>query len=188
MPGQQLGEYCESKQLRYQTWLDNPKRRKSKKDIDLKKVYEISRCMCTLEDCATILGVSDRAIQDWLETWPEFVETLQRGYSDTRQLLGKKQLDVAFSGNAGMLIWLGKQYLRQSDKAQVEATGSVNIMVTNAMSELQSIDKSMLLEARAVLRAGVTDVAPEQEGAEARPPTTFSEESEKLPNAPDVDV
>jgi hypothetical protein len=32
----------------------------------------------------------------------------------------KKQYDVAMSGNTALLIWLGKQYLKQSDKVETK--------------------------------------------------------------------
>ena len=34
--------------------------------------------------------------------------------------LKKKQFDMAMKGNVPMLIWLGKQYLGQMDKQEVE--------------------------------------------------------------------
>jgi len=37
--------------------------------------------------------------------------------------LARKQYEVALKGNIAMLIWLGKQYLGQSDHAQVNLTG-----------------------------------------------------------------
>lgn len=35
-----------------------------------------------------------------------------------RERVRKKQLDMALKGNVALLIWLGKQYLGQSDKIQ----------------------------------------------------------------------
>ena len=41
--------------------------------------------------------------------------------SDSEKLaLRKKQFDIAMQGNVQMLIWLGKQYLEQSDKQELQ--------------------------------------------------------------------
>ena len=36
--------------------------------------------------------------------------------------LRRKQLEVALEGNPTLLIWLGKQFLEQSDKAETKST------------------------------------------------------------------
>lgn len=35
--------------------------------------------------------------------------------------LRKKQIQLAMKGNLGMLVWLGKQYLGQSEKQEIGA-------------------------------------------------------------------
>lgn len=49
-----------------------------------------------------------------------FSEYKRKKQEPMRINLMKKQYDVAMSGNVTMLIWLGKQYLGQSDKVQLE--------------------------------------------------------------------
>lgn len=75
--------------------------------------------------------------------------------------LGKRQFQLAMEGHPGMLIWLGKQYLGQSDKQEVETHTEVNIMVSNAMAELDSIPKDVLLKARNIIRGSMVDVTPD---------------------------
>ena len=52
---------------------------------------------------------------------------LIKGRANLKQRLKKKQIQVAMSGNVAMLIWLGKQYLDQSEK--VVETGDYQIVV-----------------------------------------------------------
>ena len=47
-----------------------------------------------------------------------FAEYKRKRQEPMRINLLKKQYDVAMSGNVSMLIWLGKQHLGQSDKAE----------------------------------------------------------------------
>jgi hypothetical protein len=50
-----------------------------------------------------------------------FSEYKRKRQEPMRINLLKKQYDVAMSGNVSMLIWLGKQYLGQAEKHEVEA-------------------------------------------------------------------
>lgn len=51
----------------------------------------------------------------------------------------KKQYDVAMSGNVSMLIWLGKQYLGQSDK--IESQETYELVTEFTKDETSSSDK-----------------------------------------------
>ena len=76
----------------------------------------------TAEFCASKLGLSpdtlDRRIKE--RYGHGFAEYKHKIQEPLRINLMKKQYDVAMSGNVGMLIWLGKQYLKQSDKVAQE--------------------------------------------------------------------
>ena len=45
-----------------------------------------------------------------------YPSVIKRGRARLRQSLRRAQIKSALSGNATMLIWLGKQYLGQSDR------------------------------------------------------------------------
>ena len=47
-----------------------------------------------------------------------FGSTLREKRQEMRQKLRAKQIEEAMKGNTAMLIWLGKQYLDQSDKTE----------------------------------------------------------------------
>lgn len=59
-----------------------------------------------------------------------FSEYKRKRQEPMRINLLKKQYDVAMSGNVSMLIWLGKQYLKQSDKQEVAGNTDAPLAMT----------------------------------------------------------
>ena len=73
------------------------------------------------------IGSTDREIAAWFSIDEQtlrynFKEIMEKGREDLKQSLRQAQLKLALSGNAVMLIWLGKNILGQSDNpAESEA-------------------------------------------------------------------
>ena len=72
-----------------------------------------------VEDLAQI-GCSDLEIADWFGITDStlrynFTDELTKGRTFLKQRLRRAQLQTALSGNATLLIWLGKNILLQSD-------------------------------------------------------------------------
>jgi hypothetical protein len=66
------------------------------------------------------MGCSDREIATWFDIKDDtlrynFAEIIAKGREDMKQSLRKAQIRLALSGNATMLIWLGKNILGQSE-------------------------------------------------------------------------
>lgn len=66
------------------------------------------------------IGCSDRDIAEWFGITEStlrynFSDFLIKGRGDLKQTLRRAQLKTALSGNATLLIWLGKNILLQSD-------------------------------------------------------------------------
>lgn len=66
------------------------------------------------------VGMTDREIAEWFQIKEDtlrynFAEYLTKGRAGLKRRLRAVQLSTALSGNATLLIWLGKQYLGQSD-------------------------------------------------------------------------
>jgi hypothetical protein len=60
-----------------------------------------------------------------------FVQYRDKRMSKTLHNLFSKQYEVAMAGNVTMLIWLGKNYLNQTDKNEISAAdASIPIQVT----------------------------------------------------------
>lgn len=104
-----------------------------KKEIDWNLVGEYLHAQCKTVDIADLLGVSTdmlyvRCKQD---LGMDFSVFAQQKRASGKELLRKKQFDTAMEGNVSMQIWLGKQYLEQADKSQVENKGNIKIDFTN---------------------------------------------------------
>lgn len=78
-------------------------------------IKSLARIQCTDEEIASVLGVSVDTL-----TRPHnkelFEEAKRSGKQEGRASLRRMQFKQAEAGNSTMLIWLGKQYLEQSEK------------------------------------------------------------------------
>lgn len=109
------------------------------KTVDFEKLARICQYPMTNEDIAAIMDLSVdtiyRAIKK--EYGIDFAEYKKQKQSSMRFTLLAKQIEVAKGGNIAMLIWLGKQYLGQSDKQDQNITSAnITISVSKDDSEL----------------------------------------------------
>ena len=81
-----------------------------KLDIDSEQVEKLAQIQCTNVEIAAFFGCDESTIRD------RFPEQLKKGREAGKISLRRKQFQVAQGGNVSMLIWLGKQYLGQTDK------------------------------------------------------------------------
>jgi hypothetical protein len=104
--------------------------------IDPNRVYELSSLGCTNKEIGHALGCSDDTLEH------RFLAELRRGRGDLKEKLRAAQVKLALAGNVTMLIWLGKQYLGQSDTQQT----NVDVKLDNKdardklVAELSKID------------------------------------------------
>lgn len=104
------------------------KYRATKKDqIDYDLVFKLAHIQCTEMEIEYIIGCSHSTFQRWKQEDPKLIEALEYGAVDGKIALRRAQFQVAFPdpqngyrGNPNMLIWLGKQILKQSEKVQVD--------------------------------------------------------------------
>jgi DNA-binding transcriptional ArsR family regulator len=104
-----------------------------RKEVDFEKLARVCQYPMTNEDIAAILDLSvdtiSRAIKK--EYGIGFAEYKDQKQSNLRFTLLAKQIEVAKSGNVAMLIFLGKNYLGQSDKQETELkTKDIKINIT----------------------------------------------------------
>src|ERR1700681_3423535 len=90
---------------------EKPKRGRPKKFVDLELVEKLAHIQCTYGEIASTLGVS----VDTLQRNKDFAVVYKRGAEGGRKSLRRMQFESANKGNVTMQIWLGKQYLGQSD-------------------------------------------------------------------------
>jgi hypothetical protein len=102
-----------------------------RKVIDYKIVDRLCAIQCTGEEIASVLGVDYDTLcagvkRDFKLPLIEYLEQ-KRLYG--KSSLRRAQWKAADSGNPTMLIWLGKQYLGQRDKHDVEHSGTVGVVI-----------------------------------------------------------
>jgi len=73
------------------------------------EVYKLAAIGCTDSEIARWFSMKETTLKD------NFREILLKGREDMKQTLRQAQIRLALSGNATMLIWLGKNLLGQSD-------------------------------------------------------------------------
>lgn len=87
-------------------------------EIDSEEVYKLAKMYCSIEEMADFFGCS----RDTIER--RFAAIIAKARSEGRQKLRKLQWESAENGNVVMQIFLGKQYLKQSDKVETNITQS----------------------------------------------------------------
>lgn len=89
--------------------------------IDKVQFEKLCAIQCRLEEIAGWFTCSIDTIERWCKREYEmnFAEVFKQKRGTGAVSLRRKQYEVALSGNVSMLIWLGKQYLGQSDKQDV---------------------------------------------------------------------
>lgn len=94
-----------------------------KLEIDERKVRTMASFGCTYEEIASVLGCSVKTLKR------RYKEAFNRGQDAMRASVRRMQVEKAEAGNVTMLIWLGKQYLGQTDRTDTtvrEMTVEVN--------------------------------------------------------------
>lgn len=83
----------------------------------LKLIESLAHIMCTEEEIASILGASvDTLLNN--DNKELFRTAIEKGKQGGKASLRREQWKLAQKGNASMLIWLGKQWLGQTDKVE----------------------------------------------------------------------
>ncbi len=80
-----------------------------KRVVNPKDVYELAAIGCTDSEIARWFDLAETTLKY------NFSEIMAKGREDVKMTLRRAQLQLALSGNATMLIWLGKNLLGQSD-------------------------------------------------------------------------
>ena len=88
-------------------------------------VEKLASMMCTQEEIASYLGCSTKTLQ----RDSEFCRTYKEGLDKGKMSLRRKQMKLA-DKSAAMAIFLGKNYLNQTDKQEVEHSGEVKHTLT----------------------------------------------------------
>lgn len=101
-------------------------------EIDYELVKKLANIQCTQKEIASVLGCSDRTLQNDEEFMRVFREGLESGKASLRRF----QWKIAEKGNASMCIFLGKQYLGQRDNVEVTDDTQIN-QVKELLSKIE---------------------------------------------------
>lgn len=100
-----------------------------RKEIDRITFEKLCEIQCTLTEIAGVLRVSEDTVERWCERTYElgFAECFKKFSAAGKTSLRRQQFELAKKGNATMLIWLGKQYLGQTDKPIEAVDEEINL-------------------------------------------------------------
>ena len=99
-------------------------------EIDRAQFENLCKLQCTSLEIADWFGCSDDTISRWCkrEYKKTFKEVFERYKSHGKISLRRTQLRLAES-SPQMAIWLGKQWLGQTDRKEIDHTGSVPVVI-----------------------------------------------------------
>ena len=101
-----------------QMWTKRPDgagRKSLKEYIDPEEVRKLAAIGATQKEIANFFGVSIEFVRQ------HFSEDIAKGHEDVKMSIRRAQIKNAVNhGSNAMLIWLGKQYLGQTDKQEVD--------------------------------------------------------------------
>lgn len=105
-------------------------------EFGLTTVEKLASVFCTDEEMASFMGTSIDTLLN-ARNKVAFTEYKKRGMDTGKATLRRKQFELAMKGNCTMLIWLGRNYLNQSEKIEEDDTG-----VKNALNKVaEAIEK-----------------------------------------------
>lgn len=85
-------------------------------------IEQLARVQCTDEEIASVVGCSVDVLTN-KNNKKAFAEAKEKGIQSGKASLRRLQYKAAEAGNPTMLVWLGKQYLGQTDKQEIETNG-----------------------------------------------------------------
>lgn len=90
---------------------------RKQKEIDQEEFEKLCLIQCTKQEMASWFRVSEDTIERWAKrTYGKvFAEVHEEKKQGGRISLRRAQFQEAIKGNTALLIWLGKQYLGQTD-------------------------------------------------------------------------
>jgi hypothetical protein len=88
-------------------------------DLNIEVMQRAASIGCTVDEIAALIGIPKRTFYDHLERDPELQKMLDEAREQGKGTLRRLQWQRASGGSDTMLIWLGKQMLKQRDKHEI---------------------------------------------------------------------
>lgn len=104
----------------------------------LKTIEGLGKIQATTRECAAVLNVSHQTFISFMNAHPEVGAAMEKGKEGGKTSLRRTQFALA-KKNAGMAIFLGKNYLDQTDRQDISQSVTVDVTVTDARSKLERL-------------------------------------------------
>lgn len=104
----------------------------------LKIIKGLGQIQATSKECAAVLGVTEPTWIKFKRDHPQVEEALINGQGEGLASLRRRQFQMS-EKSATMAIWLGKQYLGQSDKQDITAAVTQEVHVSDARTKLEHL-------------------------------------------------
>lgn len=106
--------------------------------IDEEQFKSMCEIQCTKDEICAILKIDEKTLTKWCN------QTYSMGFSDVykklsstgKMSLRRQQFKSAENGNVTMQIWLGKQYLGQTDKVEEKITNTEEKLANGLLKAL----------------------------------------------------
>lgn len=105
-----------------------------KLNIDPEIVLQLSKLQCTYREMAEFLGCDEKTLRN------RFSAEIDKGRESGKISLRRMQWRSAEAGSHTMLIWLGKQYLGQTDKVEEKITENDKSYIINLIPAVKPAD------------------------------------------------
>ena len=103
-------------------------------DFDYKQLTGLAQMQCTFEEIANFFNCSVKTVQRRYDDDEQFADIIEKGRATGKYSVRKKQFEIMNSGNTQMAIWLGKQYLNQKDKQEVDQYNQTEPVTVNIIA------------------------------------------------------
>ena len=124
--------------------MEKRKRGRPKLDIDSDKVEMLASFGCSTVEIAKLHNCDEHTIRK------RFKDELERGRESMKIKLRQLQWKQGENGNTSLLIFLGKQYLGQSDRNELELVGNLEGILKECGYEDSPIAKKSLKQSEAL--------------------------------------
>lgn len=127
--------------------------------IDWEKFDVMCAVQCTLAEIAGFFECSEDTIERAVlrEKKMRFADYFEQKRSDGKVSLRRRQYQAAMAGDRTMLVWLGKQWLNQTDK--FESRSDISVQRAPDLSALSIEELLQLRRLREKIDAGTGDPA-----------------------------
>lgn len=110
------------------------------KEFDQKNFESLCQIQCTEEEICQFFSCSEKTLNKWCREkyGANFSQVFREKRGVGKISLRRAQYQAALNGNASLLIWLGKQYLGQSESAGTEDKKEIEDLTP--VSEMLNLD------------------------------------------------